>query len=195
MIRPWITNSISLLSCLTDPLSHITKASIMFTKILVAVNARSSDTVLASAIELARKYDARLVALHIVDPTPCLIGPVDYDLGLIVEAMEAHGRELVARVATVLDDPACPADTRMVTLPMSGSTIGRVIADVASESGADLILLGERKPAWWRWLNEDVAAEVRRHSTTPIRTVSGKVTGAPAHRARTRWTDAAAASR
>jgi nucleotide-binding universal stress UspA family protein len=165
----------------------------MFTKILVAVNPSSTDTVLASAIEVARKYDARILALHVVDPTPCLIGPVDYDVGLIVEAMEAHGRELVTHVANVLDDHACAADTRMVTLPLSGSTIGRVIATLASESDVDLILLGERKSAWWRWLNEDVASEVRRRTSTPIQIVPGKVTGGPAHRARTRWTDARAA--
>jgi nucleotide-binding universal stress UspA family protein len=165
----------------------------MFTKILVAVDAGSTDTVLASAIEAARKYDARILVLHVVDPTPCLVGPVDYDLGLIVEAMEAHGRELVTHVTNVLDEHACAAETRMVTLPMSGSTIGRVIATIASESDADLILLGERKSAWWRWLNEDVASEVRRHTGTPIQIVSGQVTGGPAHRARTRWTDAPAA--
>jgi nucleotide-binding universal stress UspA family protein len=196
MIRPWITNSITLLSCLTDPLSHITKASKMFTKILVAVNARSTDAVLASAVEVARKYDARVIALHVVDPTPCLIGPVDHDLGLIVEAMETHGRELVSRVTAVLDDHACAAETRMVTLPMAGSTIGRVIATSARESGADLILLGERKSAWWRWLTEDVASEVRRHTATPIQIVSGKVAGGPAHRgAHSRWTDAPLANR
>ena len=81
----------------------------MFTKILVAVSANSIDTVLGSAMDTARKYDARILALHTVDPTPYLMGPIDYDFGLMIEAMEAHGREIVARMAQVLDNHSGPA--------------------------------------------------------------------------------------
>jgi nucleotide-binding universal stress UspA family protein len=164
----------------------------MFTKILVAVSASSTDTVLASAVEVARKYDARLFALHVVDPTPCFLGPFDSDYGLIVEAMEAHGRSRVTRMRNLLDDHAHPAETRMVTLPMSGMTIGCAIASFAKESGADLILLGDRQSGFWRWTSEDVAAEVQRYSETPIQIVRRERTGGVARRAGTRWTDAAA---
>jgi nucleotide-binding universal stress UspA family protein len=146
----------------------------MFTKILVAVSASSVDTVLGSAIEIAKKYDARIFALHVVDTKPCLVGSIDYNYGLIVEAMEAHGREIVTRMTDVLDDHSRPAETRMVTLPLSGPSVGKAIASVADTSGADLILLGERKSSWWRWLSEDVASEVRCHTNTPIQTVSDK---------------------
>ena len=162
----------------------------MFTKILIAVSATSPDSVLASAVEVARKYDARILALHVVDPTPCFVGPADYNVGLIVEAMEAHGREIVTRVTNVLDDHAVPVETRIVTLPMSGLTIGCAIAAFAEESGADLILLGERKSGWWSWLSEDVAADVRRRTGTPIQIVSSKFSGSSSRRAGTRWTDA-----
>jgi nucleotide-binding universal stress UspA family protein len=162
----------------------------MLTKILVAVSANSTDTVLESAVEIARKYDARIVALHVVDPTPCFLGPYDSDFGLIVEAMEGHGRDTVKRITKLLDQHAHPVETRMVTLPMSGSTIGCAIADVAEESGADLILLGERQSGFWRYVREDVAANVRRHSGTPIQIVRGKSTGSVPRRASARWTDA-----
>jgi nucleotide-binding universal stress UspA family protein len=165
----------------------------MFTKILVAVSASSPDSVLASAIDVARKYDARIVALHVVDPTPCVVGSVDYDFGAVIEAMEAHGREIVTHVKNVLDDHARPAETRMVMLPITGSTIGRVIASCAEESGCDLILLGERESGWWRWLSEDVAADVRRGTGTPIQIVSSKVADGSSRRAGTFWTDAPAA--
>ena len=165
----------------------------MFTKILVAVSASSPDSVLASAIEVARKYDARIFALHVVDPTPCFAGLADYDFGLMVEAMETHGREIVTRVTNVLDEHARPAETRMVTLPISGLTIGCAIASFAEESGADLILLGERKSGWWCWLSEDVAADVRRRTGTPIQIVSGNIAGGSSRRADALWTDAPAA--
>lgn len=162
----------------------------MFTKILVAVSANSSDTVLASAMEVARKYDARIFALHVVDPTPCFLGPLDSDVGLIVEAMEAHGRTIVTRMTNLLDDYAQPAETRMVTLPLSGVTIGSAIASFAKESGADLIVLGNRKSGWARWLSQDVAADVRRHSGTPIQIVPGKAAAGQTRRVGTRWADA-----
>lgn len=97
----------------------------MFTKILVAVNANSIDTVLASAIDTARKHDACILALHAVNPAPYLMSPIDYDFALMIEAMEAHGREIVARMAQVLDNHSGPAETRMITLPLSGLSVGR----------------------------------------------------------------------
>ena len=75
----------------------------MFTKILVAVSASSTDAVLTSAIEGARKYDAHIVALHVVDPTPCYLSAADCNYGLIVEAMTEHGRKVATHVRNVLE--------------------------------------------------------------------------------------------
>jgi nucleotide-binding universal stress UspA family protein len=166
----------------------------MFTRILVAVSASSVDAVLGSAIEISKKHDAGIFALHVVDATPCLMGPIDYDFGIVVEAMEAHGRELVARVTGVLDDHAGLAEIRTVTLPISGLSVGRAIASAADTSGADLILLGERKSGWWRWLSVDVASEVRRCTNTPIQIVPGEVSAGSTRRPAKRWTKAPAAN-
>jgi nucleotide-binding universal stress UspA family protein len=140
----------------------------MFTKILVAVSARSADTVLASAIEAARKYDTQIVALHVIDPRPCYLRGVDCNYGLIVDAMKAHGRKVITHIRNVLANQVRPADVRMLTLPTSGMTMGRAIAGMADETGADLILLGQRGTFRWRWLDEDVAMEVMRCSSKPV---------------------------
>ncbi|MFL9907079.1 universal stress protein [Paraburkholderia sp. RL17-337-BIB-A] len=147
----------------------------MFAKILVAVSDSSADAVLASAIEAARKYDAQIVALHVVDPTPCYLGPADCNFDLIVEAMKAHGRKVVAHVRNVLDRQVHLAEVHMVTLPMSGMTIGRAIAIAADEIGADLILLGERSSFRWHWLSEDVASEVVRCSGRPVQIADDRI--------------------
>ena len=165
----------------------------MFTRILVAVSASSVDAVLESAIDIAKQYDARVFALHVVDPAPCWMGPMDYDFALAVQLLETHGREIVAQAASVLDDHSCPGETRMVTLPIAGQTLGQAIAYAAETSGADLILLGERKSAWWRLLSQDVASEVRRHTNTPVHLVSRKVVGNSTRRATPRWSEVAAA--
>jgi nucleotide-binding universal stress UspA family protein len=141
----------------------------MFTKILVAVSTRHADTILMSAIETARKYNAEIVALHVIDPSPCYMGAADYHFGLAVEAMEAHGREVVTHVKNVLDVYSQPGEVRMMTLPIAGVTIGRAISTVAEETGADLILLGERSASRWRWLKEDVTSEVMRCASRPTR--------------------------
>jgi nucleotide-binding universal stress UspA family protein len=160
----------------------------MFTKILVAVNAGCADIVLASAIETAQKYDAQIVALHVVDLTPCYIGPADCNFGLIVEAMDAHGREVVTHVRNVLDVHARASEVRMVTI--ARMTVGRAIAAAADETGADLILLGERSSAWWQWMSEDVASEVMRHSSRPTQIISDRRAMSSARRGGTPWTDA-----
>ncbi|WP_297356827.1 universal stress protein [Paraburkholderia sp.] len=165
----------------------------MFKKILVAVSTSSADSVLAPAIEAARKYDAQIVALHVVDPSPSYIGGADCNFGLIVEAMEAHGHRVVAHVRSVLDAHALPAEVRMVTLPFSGMTVGSAIAAVAEETGADLILLGRRNTSRWHWLSEDVAAEMMRHTSRPAQIVTDKPVANPARRTGRRWIDVTAA--
>lgn len=151
------------------------KAPEMFKKILVAVSDNSAEAVLASAIEIARKYDAQIFALHVVDTTPTFIGAAEQDFSLLISAMEAAGRKSVERIEQMLTDRGHAAQVRMVTLPLCGWTVGRAIASHAQESGADLVLLGERKAGWSRWFSTDVAAEVRRQTSTPIQIVSREV--------------------
>ena len=103
----------------------------MFTKILVAVSSGSADTVLTSAIDVARKFDAPIATLHVVDATPCFIGPLDHGIGIAIEGMQAYGRELSAQASQTLADHACRAESHMVTLPLSGCTVGHAIASFA----------------------------------------------------------------
>ncbi|RFU46466.1 universal stress protein [Paraburkholderia sp. DHOC27] len=165
----------------------------MFSRILVAVSAGSINTVLGSAVEIARKHDASILALHVVDSSPCLMWPIEYDVGLVVEAMEANGRHMVSRMANVLDSHAQLAETRMVTLPLSGCSVGRAIAAAADSSDVDLILLGERNANWWNFFSENVAAQVRRHTDTPIQVVSSQLGVSPTRRAAGRFAGTPAA--
>jgi nucleotide-binding universal stress UspA family protein len=165
----------------------------MSKKILVAVSANSSDFVLTTAIEFAQKCEAGLLALHIVYPRSCYLGPGDYSYGPIVEAMEAYGQRKMAQIKDALGDSTCGTEARMVTLPVTGLTIGEAIASLAETSEADLIVLGERRPTWWRCLSENVFDEVRRHTDQPIHVVSSNISRHSARRPNPRWTDAPAA--
>lgn len=140
----------------------------MLTKILVALSASSTDTVLDTAMEIAKEHQASIVALHVVDTVPCCVGTGDYHYGPAVEVMREHGNATLAHAREVLDSDATQTETQMLMLPVSGTTVGEAIAARAEASGATLIVLGERKQGWWRWLSEDVAKQVRRHTSTPV---------------------------
>lgn len=81
----------------------------------------------------------------------------------------------------------------MLTLPIMGMTIGRAIATVADDTGADLILLGACSSAGWRWFNENVAAEVMRCSSRPTQIVTDKRAVNSGFRNGSRWTGASTA--
>lgn len=143
----------------------------MISKILVALSEHSAATMLPAAIDLARQHDARVIALHVVDPSPCFGAAEHYDCGVVFAALEAQGRRTTRHIADVLAAASCEAHTHMIMLPLAGMTTGRAIATLAEEHGADLILLGARKTHWPWWLREDVATDVRRATRTPIRFV------------------------
>ncbi|CAD6517617.1 hypothetical protein LMG27952_00874 [Paraburkholderia hiiakae] len=147
--------------------------------IVVAINQNPTDAFLATALDTARNCDAHIVAVHIVDLTPCFTGMGDFDYGLIVCAMEEGGRTTLARAMKILEGNRRGAEARLLTSPLSGSTIGGQIAAVCDAAGAVRVLLGKRKRGWWRFLNEDIAASVQRHTSTPVQII-GKTRSAPA---------------
>lgn len=139
--------------------------------IVVAINHGFTDAFLASALETARHCDARIVAVHVVDLTHCYAGPGDSTYGLVVGAMLAHGRDVLARAMTTLNDNPRGADAHLLTLPVSGSLIGHQIASVCAASNAERVVIGARKRAWWRIASEDVAGSLRNATHTPVHIV------------------------
>lgn len=165
----------------------------MFKHVFVAVSANSGCSPLESAIDLALEYNARVSALHVVDPTPCFVSAREYDISMIMEALQGQGHDIVAQCARLLDEAGCRGDARMITLPMSRVTVGRTIAAIADDASADLIVLGQGKSAWSRWLRENVALEVRRHTSAPLLIASAALTVRPTRRGDARWIRTAAA--
>ncbi|QGZ59686.1 universal stress protein [Paraburkholderia acidiphila] len=152
--------------------------------IVVAISQNSTDAFLASALDTARRCDAHILAVHIVDLTPCLTGMGEHlDYGMIAGAMEESGRETLARAMRILEGNQRGAQARMLTSPLSGSTIGRQIAAVCDAAGAERVLLGVRKPGWWRFMNEDVAATVQRQTSTSVQIVVNTRCAPGLHRA------------
>lgn len=140
----------------------------MVKHILVAVSNDANCAALRSAIKLARENDARISVIHVVDWMPRFVVAESQDIGAILNCLEAQGREIVAEVEQKLDESGCRGDVHMVTLSTQDFTVGKAIANFARKVDADMIVIGKAKSSWWRWFNEDISVEVRKHIATAL---------------------------
>jgi nucleotide-binding universal stress UspA family protein len=140
----------------------------MYKHILVAVGTRPDSITLEAAIRLAHETGARITALHVVDPVPPYAGAEAFDVSVTLDAFEAYGHAIEARCVEAIRQAGCEGDARTMVLPMCGSTVGRAIAEHADEIGADLLVVGKRKPSFWSFLRENLYKEVLRYTDTPV---------------------------
>jgi nucleotide-binding universal stress UspA family protein len=140
----------------------------MYKHILVAVGTRHDSITLEAAIRLAHETGARITALHVVDPVPPFAGAEACDFSVTLEAFEAYGHAIEARCVEAIHRAGCEGDARTIVLPMCGSTIGRAIAEHAGETGADLLVIGKRRPSFWSVFRENLYKELVRYTDTPV---------------------------
>jgi len=140
----------------------------MVKHILVAVSNDANCAALRSAIKLARENGARISVLHVVDWMPRFVVAESQDIGAILTCLEAQGREIVAEVEKKLHESRCHGQVHMVTLATQEFTVGKAIANFARQIDADMIVIGKAKSSWWRWFNEDISTEVRKHAAAAL---------------------------
>lgn len=140
----------------------------MYKHILVAVGGDADFNTLKSAIDMARDCGARVTALHVVDAVPHLTLMADLDISAAISAFETHGRSIIEQCNRILEEAASDGEAHMWTAPLCSATIGRVIANAASELGADLIMLGNRDTSWLRFYAPNVQKDVTRYSKVPV---------------------------
>jgi nucleotide-binding universal stress UspA family protein len=134
----------------------------MFERILVAVDGSTrSETTVAMAVDLARRYDSSVAVLHVreyeryegsdVDMGPPI--PADRLVHDVVERFRAAG----------VEDPR--GEVRRTT---SGNTPEQIV-EAASAFGADLIVMGSRGMSEWKsLLLGGVANKVVQDATCPV---------------------------
>jgi nucleotide-binding universal stress UspA family protein len=140
----------------------------MYKHILVAVGSNPNFTTLHSAIDMARENGARLTAVHVIDTAPHVTLMADLSIGAAIDAFETHARSIVEQCNRILEESGCPGEAQMWATPLSGSTIGHVIAAAAHELGADLIMVSSVNPGWLRIYAQNVPKDVMRYSTLPV---------------------------
>lgn len=109
----------------------------MSSKIVVGVDgSEGSDRALAEATEVARRDGAAIVLCHIVERIAAKgdMAPLHAD--------EPAVKEKIEKQAADLRDAGIDADVRLESIVLGGPA--RSIADLAEETGADLIVVGTR---------------------------------------------------
>lgn len=118
---------------------------------------------LEHAIEEHR--DARITALHVVDPSAAVYGEGGiYAYDALIESRREAGEELLEEAASTAADAGVELETE--------TTVGqpaREIVDFAEERGMDRIIMGSRgRSGASRVLLGSVAEHVARRATVPV---------------------------
>ncbi|SIT50555.1 UspA domain protein [Paraburkholderia piptadeniae] len=135
----------------------------MIRHILVAVSASTNDAVLKTAIDKTRDTGARLTAVYVVDTMPwwAMMGA---EHGCIDTPQMVHELERVVerRCNDTFDCEAWDIQTRAITVPLRGHSVGREIANLAVQLGADLIVVGAGRGSKWKFWEERMSDVIGR---------------------------------
>lgn len=152
--------------------AYLSRGYGMSTSIVVGISENSTMSIFSKALDIARSRDARIIVVHVFDcPIPCR-ARLDYcNWESMIAAERARGRMTLERALARFDNGVPAVEGRMLMRGATGSTVGRDIASICEASDAGLVILGSRRQGWWRFLDEDVARNVRRHTSTPVQIV------------------------
>jgi nucleotide-binding universal stress UspA family protein len=158
----------------------------MYKHILVAIGPSLSDSALTVAIARARECNARLTALHVVDPAPWwAVVTSESSSADTLAVIDDHARAVTRYCAQLIERAGIDGSARNMLLPPSGAGLGEAIANAAKEFGADLIVLGGEAETGWRHgkarLRNIVCARLNCDVLIASRVVRNVDTAAPSH--------------
>jgi nucleotide-binding universal stress UspA family protein len=135
----------------------------MYTEILLPSDGSDAAAVATEhALDLARRYDARLHVLYVVDQSA--VGGMMSESTLVASALETEGTEVVEAVAQLAGDHGVDVVTSVVTGHPS-----RAILDYAKEHDVDLVVMGTHgRSGIDRYLLGSVTERVVRRADVPV---------------------------
>lgn len=138
----------------------------MYNEILVPTDGSpAAESAIEHAVDLAKRYGARIHGLYAVDATS--FASVEVGTDLVVDALETEGTEAVARI----ERAALDAGLDVVTTVSSG-TASRSILEYADEHDIDLVVMGTHgRRGVERFLMGSVTERVVRNADVPVMTV------------------------
>ncbi len=139
----------------------------MFSRILVAVDGSPfSDRTLKCAVDLAKKYTAKLIIVHVVLRRFYAVTPSEAGVlatTVFVKEMEAEGKEIIAKAETYAKNEGADYECRL----LQGVPAEEILKTARSEN-VDLIVMGSRGLTEVRaFLLGSVSDKVSHHAKCP----------------------------
>jgi nucleotide-binding universal stress UspA family protein len=115
----------------------------MFSRILVALDgSQAAERALESAIDLAKKYEAKLIILHVILQKLYAVNPTGdgvLDPTVFASEMQAEGKSIIKKAEEHASSEGVDYDSKMV----QGLPADEIIKSAQAEK-ADLVILGSR---------------------------------------------------
>jgi len=147
--------------------SHIIGPTVMFERILVAVDGSAfSDRALTYATDIAKKYAAKLIILHVVLRRFYAVTPSEAGVlatTVYVKELEAEGKEIIKRADDYARNSAVNYECKLV----QGVPADEIVK-VGQTEKVDLIVVGSRGLTEVRaFLQGSVSDKVSHHAKCP----------------------------
>lgn len=142
--------------------------AIMFSRILVAVDGSPfAERALAHAVDLSKKYEAKLVIVHVVLRRFYAVTPSEAGVlatTVFVKEMESEGKKLIAKAEEVVKAAGVEYECKLV----QGVPADEIVK-LAQTEKIDLIVMGSRGLTEVRaFLLGSVSDKVTHHAKCPI---------------------------
>jgi nucleotide-binding universal stress UspA family protein len=108
----------------------------MFRRIVVGVDeSKAAQAALHVAADMARRYQATLILVHVYGPVPRYLGPDLYDTA--AAKARTHGMEVLGRISAIIEGVTVETDL------LEGPTADALLRAIETHKG-DLIIIGSR---------------------------------------------------
>lgn len=145
-------------------------------KILVAIDGSHLSMDAAwHAVKLAKKFNAKLIALTIINTQPWFYSPTRYGwanletMEKVHESDRRHAQTWLDRVKGTAEDLGVRSQTKILLVPYTQSSTAGTIIDYAEENHVDLVVIGTRGHSGLKkMLLGSVALSVLTYSHCPV---------------------------
>jgi len=147
----------------------------MYEHILIAAdNSETSIQALFEAIKLAKKLNARLSIVHIINTLLPTLGGLCLDNHNYEETLRIDGQTMLSNMENVARSEGLSVGTELIELHHINVSIAEKILEISKLHNPDLLVLGTHAKGINRILLGSIAEAVLRDSTIPTLIIPGK---------------------
>jgi len=122
------------------------------------------------AVELADRFSAEMLLVHVVAPLPAMQGglePTGFHIPTVLKEIEDSAKKSLEEIR----QEKIPADIRVQTKVLLGRPANEIVR-LAEDENADLIVIPTHgESGWQRFMFGSVAERVVRHAECPVLTI------------------------